>query len=158
MYIDFQRSHRCQTSGEQLATLARASPCLQQRLSSQPASVRAILPAPVNVSQWVTRIILVIQSPLGVKAHFSLGVAHNFQTLQCTLPMRETRSPWSCMLEIRHVTSNFPWQQHVECPTQKSVDRTCPQPNPKSQPHDGNTLKLQHGTCTSSPARFSHRL
>ena len=48
-------------------------------------------------------------------------------------------------------------QFSVGCPTQKSVDHTCPQPNPKSQPIDGNTLKLQHGTCTANPAKLSHR-
>ena len=39
-------------------------------------------------------------------------------------------------------------QQPVECLTQKLVDRICLQPNPGSQPLDGTTLKLQHGTCT----------
>ena len=38
-------------------------------------------------------------------------------------------------------------QVPLGCPTQKSVDRICPQPNPV----DGNP---RHETCTSNPANF----
>ena len=52
------------------------------------------------VSQRVTIIILVTQSPPGVKkTHLGLTVAHNFKPLVYS-SMRENESPWSCMLRF----------------------------------------------------------
>ena len=58
---------------EQLAFLARVPPCLRPRQRSHLATVQAAIPV-LYVSQRVTRIVLVIQSPPSVKTHIDLGL------------------------------------------------------------------------------------
>ena len=127
-------AHHRQISGEPLAVLARDSPCLQKRMFLNGLR-RSFL--------WFSR--------LHASNPTSLLVLRTISKPSVHPSMWETRSPWSCMLKFA-MPAQFSFTATCWCQTQKSADRVCPQPNPGSQPNDGNTSKPRHETLTTNLA------